>query len=242
MADYSLTIYHLFPDLLNTCGDTGNVSVLEDRCRKRSIDVISKCVYSDKTADFSDADIIIFGGGGERESGLVSSFKDVGEKLSTYVQNGGVLLAVCSGYQLLGNFYEINGKKTEGFKILDTETKDTDEKYLGDLIIEANLGGRTVTLAGFANHGFKTDIKNLSPLGKVVSGRGDNGEFEGVIYKNTIGTYLGGPTLPKNPELADYLIEKALENKYEDFSAPLEKLDDKYEQLAKQFIADRNKK
>ena len=68
-------------------------------------------------------------------------------------------------------------------------------------------------IVGFENHGGRTTIGNNKPLGKVLSGYGNDGQSgeEGVVYKNVIGTYLHGPLLPKNPQLADLLISRALE-------------------------------
>lgn len=35
--EYSLTVYHLYPDLLNLYGDKGNIAVLEKRCLWRGV-------------------------------------------------------------------------------------------------------------------------------------------------------------------------------------------------------------
>lgn len=245
MADYSLTIYHLFDDLLNLYGDKGNVSVLEKRCSWRGIETNVKTLHEGETPDFSDVDIALLGGGSDREQLLVSKYSRlVSAPLKEYVENGGVLLAVCAGYQLLGNYYEAGGEKIQCFGILDIDTTAGDKRLIGDLAIEANLGGETVTLAGFENHGGRTNVKSHNHLGRVICGYGDDGtgSFEGVHYKNVIATYLHGPILPKNPELADFLIKTALKRKYSDFNNTLAPLDDTYEQLAKQFIIDRKLK
>ncbi len=243
MAEYSLTIYHLYYDLLNLCADQGNVLVLEKRCARRNIKTTVKTLHSGDLPDFSDADIVILGGGSSYDRLLVSKYADkIAAPLKDYVENGGVLLAVCSGYQLLGNSFEDNGKEISGFKILDIETKSSDKKFMGDLIIEATLDGKTVTLAGFENHSDITTVKSNNHLGKIVSGYGDDGSgsFEGVLYKNVVATYLHGPILPQNPELADFLIKSALKRKYNDFDYDLAPLNDEEEQLAKQFIIKRN--
>lgn len=240
MSDYLITIYNLYPDLLNLCGDTGNVSVLKMRCQKREIEAEIKDIYANDTFDLSDADIVLIGGGGEREQISVSEMP-IGCKLKEYAEAGGIILATCSGYQLLGNSFEANGETHEGFKVLDASSYATDEKHMGDFAIEAELDCKRVVLAGFQNHGFKTVANNLTPLGKVIFGTGDRDGAEGAVYKNVIATYMYGPILPKNPELADYLIKKALENKYENFPDSLQPLDDTAELLAKQFITDRNK-
>ena len=104
------------------------------------------------------------------------------------------------------------------------------------------MGGRPVTLAGFENHGGRTNIKDHTPLGRVSFGYGSDGSgaYEGVVYKNTVATYLHGPILPKNPELADYLIETALKKKYPDkYGGVLAPLDDTMEYRAKTFLIER---
>lgn len=242
MSDFSLTIYHLFPDLLNLYGDKGNVTVLQKRCAWRGIETNVKNMFEKDTPDFSGIDIAILGGGSDREQLLASKYSDtVGPALKNYVENGGVLLAICAGYQLLGNFYMADGKKIEGFKVLDMQTTSGEKRLIGNIAVSANLNGKEVTLAGFENHGGQTDIKQNEPLGKVICGFGNDATrtFEGVHYKNTIATYLHGPVLPKNPELADFLIETALKRKYPSCPIlPLSPLDDTFEQLAKKDVCE----
>lgn len=221
----SLVIYHLYPELLNLYGDKGNVSVLKMRCEKRGIDAVIKTLQTGDKPDFSDADIVVFGGGGESEIKMVREQADVLEQpLKDYVESGGVMLALCEGFSLLGEL-----------SILDIETTYTEERFVGDTAIEAELDGKTVTLVGFENHTSRVNVKNHTPLGKVIFGDGNDGVCEGVIYKNTVATHLFGPILPKNPELADCLIKKALCKKYGD-NDELCELDDSIEMLAKTHI------
>ncbi len=226
-----LTIYHLYPGLLNLYGDKGNVCVLGVRCEKRGIDAVVKTLGAGETADFSDADIIIFGGGSDRAVNAVrSQAQMLAEPLKNYVENGGVLLALCEGFSLLGEM-----------GILDIDTIAVDERFVGDTAIEALLDKKSVTLVGFENHTSRMNIKNHMPLGKVIFGDGNDGEHEGVIYKNVVATHLFGPVLPKNPELADYLIKKAVEKKYGE-NAEMCVLDDSVEMLAKAHITENCKR
>lgn len=242
MADFSLTVYHLYPDLLNLYGDKGNISVLKKRCEWRKIACQVKTLCEADTPDFSDVDIVLLGGGSNREQLLVSQYASVVAKpLRDYVQADGVTLAVCAGYQLMGNFYEAEGKMIPCFGILDIDTVSGEGRLIGNVVIEAELGDKKVLLAGFENHGGRTNIKQNRPLGRVVSGFGNDGQSgcEGVLYKNTVATYLHGPILPKNPELADFLILRALQKKYPGkFSDGLAPLDDSAEQQAKQALID----
>lgn len=246
MGNYGLTIYHLYPDLLNLYGDKGNIAVLTKRCEWRGVQAKVKTLCEGGTPDFSDVDIVLLGGGSDREQLLVSKHRDeVAAPLKEYVEHGGVTLAVCAGYQLMGNFYEAGGERIPCFGVLDIDTVSGEGRLIGNIAVEATLGGKPVTLAGFENHGGRTDIKNHTPLGRVGFGFGSDGSgtYEGVAYKNTVATYLHGPVLPKNPELADYLIETALQKKYPGaFESGLPPLDDAMEWKAKTFLMERESK
>ncbi len=243
MADYSIKILNLCPDLLNLSGDTGNVSVLKMRCQKRCINAVCCDFVSSGEFLVKNTDIVLIGGGGEKE---VLKALDIllphADKIKEFAENGGVLLATHTGYQMLLKTFEMGGKTYTGLGILDAESFETDGSFMGDFALESELDGKAVILAGFENHKNKTKSDNFSPLGKVLFGRGDKGEYEGIFYKNVIGTYMCGPILPKNPELADFLIKKAILNKYPNFKEDLKELCDDFEAQAKQFIINRNKK
>ena len=153
------------------------------------------------------------------------------------IDNDKVVLAVCGGYQLLGAEYiDKEGNCLPGLNILDYTTASSDKKrIIGNIIIKSSLDITPKTIVGFENHGGRTYSK-YDALGDVLVGYGNNEDdkTEGVVYKNYIGTYLHGPILPKNPHLADYLILKALQNKYDIDS--LEPIDDSIEMKAHQKV------
>jgi CobQ-like glutamine amidotransferase family enzyme len=126
-----------------------------------------------------------------------------------------VVLAVCGGYQLLGEYYvTAGGKKLPGLGLVDLHTVPGARRNIGNIVIEtSDLGLTPPTLVGFENHSGKTYLgPGLQPLGRVLRGAGNNGEdgYEGVASGNIFGTYLHGSLLPKNPHFADLLIERAL--------------------------------
>ena len=89
-------------------------------------------------------------------------------------------------------------------------------------------------MVGFVNHTRETILNNkVKPLIKVKKGVGNQkkSKYEGARYKNTFGTYLHGPILPKNPLFTDYLISLALNKKYK-CEIPLTELDDIIENRA----------
>jgi CobQ-like glutamine amidotransferase family enzyme len=136
------------------------------------------------------------------------------EGLHAAADRGAVVLAVCGGYQLLGNSYELGEEKLPGVGLVDLHTiREPGPRLIGNCAIEADLGTGPQVIAGFENHGGRTYLgEGERPLGRVLAGHGNNGRdgFEGVHRGNVIGTYLHGPLLPKNIWLADRLIELAL--------------------------------
>ena len=233
-----ITIGHLYPDLLNLYGDSGNIACLMKRCEWRGIVAETICYEIDDDIDFDKLDIVLLGGGSDREQKIVCKrLHDVQPAFQEYVENGGVVLAICGGYQLLGNYYQTSEDRIDGLNILDIYTEHSKDRLMSNIVLESDLVDMPVV--GFENHGGRTNIGNHKPFGKVVFGKGNDGEsgYEGVVYKNVIGTYLHGPLLPKNPQITDYLIQRALERKYGE--AILETLDDNMEIEANEYICKR---
>lgn len=231
----TLNILHLYPKEMNLYGDRGNILSLVRRCEWRGLKAnIIEYEPGDKFPEKVD---IIFGGGGQ-DSGQEKIAFDL-EKISTnlkiLIENGTPALVVCGVYQLFGEFYEMsNGKKLKGAGILNLHTTAGKDRKIGNVVVETKLFGKVV---GYENHSGLTFLDEFEqPLGKVLSGFGNNGQTgeEGIIYKNCIGTYLHGPILPKNPKITDFLLEKAL-------GTDLEKLDDSLEDRARRVILSKTK-
>lgn len=231
-----ITIGHLYPDLLNLYGDRGNIQCLMKRCLWRGIEAETIAFELGDKIDFSKLDIVLLGGGSDREQMIVcDKLKEIQKDFKAYVEDNGVVIAICGGYQLLGNYYKTDQGMIEGLKLVDMSTEQGKGRLIGNIVMQSDLFD--MPIVGFENHGGRTAIGNNKPLGKVLSGYGNDGQSgeEGVVYKNVIGTYLHGPLLPKNPQLADFLISRALEKKYGK-KIELEKLDDSEEQEANSYI------
>ena len=234
-----LTIGHLYPDLLNLYGDRGNIQCFRKRLEWRGIEAEVIPFLSGDKIDFSCLDIVLLGGGSDREQELVCDYlKDIRDDFKQYVEKGGVVLAVCGGYQLLGKYYKTQTKTIEGLAILDITTEWEPERLVKNIILDSPLFDMPVV--GFENHGGRTYIGKHTPLGKVFFGYGNTGKsgYEGVVYKNVIATYLHGPLLPKNPQVCDYLLERALKRKYGG-DVELAPLADELERSANSYIAER---
>ena len=233
-----LTIGHLYPDLLNLYGDRGNIQCLMKRCQWRGIQAETIAFELNDKIDFSLLDIVLLGGGSDREQMLVcEKLKEIQKDFKTYVENDGVVIAICGGYQLLGNYYKTDQGTITGLELVDMHTEQGEGRLISNIILKSDLFDTPIV--GFENHGGRTYINDNRPLGKVSFGFGNNGEDheEGVLYKNVVGTYLHGPLLPKNPHVCDYLLKNALERKYG--AGDLAPLDDEQEMEANRYIVNR---
>jgi len=231
-----LNIIHLYPDLLNLYGDKGNIACIEMRLKMRGIDAnIITYTNNGEAPDFESADIIFLGGGSDREQEIVCSIlKNKSEELKKYVEDGGVLLATCGGYEMIGKYYYSGDKRIDGISALDIFADNADKRAIGNVVLESDLFSQKIV--GFENHIGKMNINNHTPLGKVLCGSGNDGNgYKGIVYKNTVATYLHGPLLPKNPMLCDYILSLALKRKYADFTE-LNSIDDTIENKANDYI------
>ena len=231
-----LGIVYLYPDLMNIYGDYGNILCLIRRCRWRGIEVEVRNVSIGDEIAPGAYDLYFFGGGQDQQQKIVSQDlqKGKGEELLEAVEErGAVILSICGGYQLLGRYYKpLQGEEVVGVGLFDAYTVAGSKRMVGDIVTrlqEARLMRYVPhdTLVGFENHSGKTYLgEGCRPLAKVLSGHGNNGEdgTEGAVYKNAFGTYLHGSLLPKNPHLADHLIQLALKRRYGEVE--LESLDD----------------
>jgi lipid II isoglutaminyl synthase (glutamine-hydrolysing) len=232
-----LRVLALYPDQMNIYADRGNIVFLERRCEWRGIGFSYAGAGPGDPVDPAAHDLFYIGGGQDRDQRAVAADMAATkrESLAAAADDGAVLLAVCGGYQLLGHSYQLGDETLPGLGIADLETvREEGPRLIGNVTIEAELGGARRILAGFENHGGRTHLgPDATPLGTVLSGFGNNGNdgLEGVRRDNVIGTYLHGPLLPKNAWLADHLIALALGRRHG--SPPeLEPLDDRLERAA----------
>jgi lipid II isoglutaminyl synthase (glutamine-hydrolysing) len=244
----TLTIHHLYADMMNLYGDRGNVISIKKRCEWRGIPVEVVDVGLGEGIQPTGCDLFLFGGGQDREQALLADdlAGSKGADLRAIVEDGGVVLGVCGGYQLMGHFYETpEGERLPGVRVFDlhTEPREPDEERLiGNVLvrIRAPETDEVREIVGFENHGGRTYLGDgVEPLGEVVVGYGNNGKdgTEGARRLNAYGTYLHGSLLPKNPWLTDQLILNALRRV--DASFELEPLDDTVERSAFAAISNR---
>ncbi|HJA89309.1 MAG TPA: adenosylcobyric acid synthase [Candidatus Jeotgalibaca merdavium] len=211
-----LRIGHLYGNLLNTYGDNGNLLMLQYCAKQRGVQVETDIVSLNQPFNPNDYDLVFFGGGQDYEQYIVS--KDIQAKtdaIKTYIDNDGVLLAICGGYQLLGHYYvDAKGKKISGISAIDYYTLNQDNnRFIGDITIVDEETGDTYN--GFENHNGRTFLGDgVQPLGIVQVGKGNNGEdkTEGARYKNVFCSYFHGPLLVRNNHLAERIVDLAIKN------------------------------
>lgn len=223
-----LKILWMYHDLMDLYGDKGNIETLRYRASKRGINVIVDTCTLQEERNIEDYDIFFLGGGADKEQTLI--YKDLLERKKSILkakESGTAFLLICGGYQLFGQYYlDQDGQKIDGLGIYDyyTESSDRDHRCIGNIVVETNIHDKKVTVVGFENHGGQTkEVSN--PFGKVLVGHGntfDSG-FEGYMDTQTIATYMHGPLLPKNPDIADEVILRGLKRRYTlDYLEPLQ--------------------
>ena len=249
-----IVIGYLYPSVMSQYGDLGNVITIVRRCQWRGIDADVRASELSDTIDPGEIDLLLVGGGADTHQRLVCEdlLHVKGDGIRRAIEEGAAAFAVCAGYQLWGHSYcTASGDELPGLGIFDAHTihraaqtgttmdtiaKAGSVRAVGNLVVQ---WGEQI-LVGFENHGGRTYLHSgARPLGKTLAGGGNNSQdgLEGCVYKNAIGTYLHGPAFPKNPCLADWLIQAALRRRYGDVE--LEPLDDTEEILAHDRATDR---
>jgi lipid II isoglutaminyl synthase (glutamine-hydrolysing) len=217
---------------MNIYGDRGNIITLSRRAAWRGLDVITRPLGLGEKLDPDWADFYFIGGGQDKQQEVIAEdLRGQSQLLIRALESRAVILSVCGGYQLLGHYYRPHqGPELKGLSILDAYTVAGDRRMIGNVTLKTRDGN---SLVGFENHSGKTYLgKELNALGRVVVGNGNNGEdgWEGAHSGTVYGTYLHGSLLPKNPWLADRLIQQALSRRYSD--VVLAPLADAFEQRA----------
>jgi lipid II isoglutaminyl synthase (glutamine-hydrolysing) len=235
VAERTLRVCALYPDLMNIYADRGNLLLLGRRCQWRGIGFEVVAAGLGEGIDPEAHDLFYIGGAQDRDQArcaqdMVDTKRDA---LHAVADTGRVVLAVCGGYQLLGHHYQLGDERIPGVGLVDLHTvREDGPRLTGNVAIEVRLPGLSGSrvLAGFENHGGRTHLgPGAQPLGRVLKGHGNTGAsgFEGVLRDHVIGTYLHGPLLPKNAWFADWLIATALR-----LEEPLAELEDELERAA----------
>lgn len=214
----AVRIVSVFPELLGTYGDGGNVQVLERRLawRGRAVEVE---VVPLSSAVPDGGDLYVLGGG--EDSAQVLALEALRDGALTRAAGAGALVfGVCAGLQLLGHsFTGADGVQRDGLGLLDAVTTRLAHRVVGDVVADVDRSLGLPPLNGFANHGGGTALGPLAvPLAVTTSGRGNDGSTgggEGALQGAVVATYLHGPVLARNPALADWLLSRVVDDPLE---------------------------
>jgi hypothetical protein len=210
MSESTLRIVWIYPDLLSTYGDRGNMLILARRAALRGIPVETVEVRSDRAMP-ATADIYLIGGGEDGPQALAAQRLIADGGLHRAVNQGAAVLAVCAGYQLFGHSFFAKGAKCAGLGLLDLTSDRGESRAVGEIRgdVDPRLG--LPPLTGFENHGGRTHLgRGVAPLARVTAGIGNDGQTEGAWHGKILGTYSHGPALARNPAIADLLLRWAI--------------------------------
>lgn len=238
MSKKIITILQLYPRDMNIYGDYGNALVLLRRLQWYGYQP-KLITYNPGDTFPEDVDIIIGGGGQDSGQNVIQAdLLSIAPLLKELADGDVPMLMICGLYQLFGKFFKTSsGDTIEGVGLLDIETYGKSERLIGNIILSSEQFG---ALYGYENHSGQTFLgDNVEPLGEVRLGAGNNMSdgLEGARYKNVIGSYLHGSLLPKNPRLADFLIETAVTKRYGEFIH--DDIDDSFASLARKAASKR---
>jgi hypothetical protein len=207
LSESALRIVWIYPDLLSTYGDRGNMLVLARRAQLRGTPVEIAQVNSDQRVP-KDGDIYLLGGGEDLPQILAARRLRTDGGLAVAASRGAVLLAVCAGYQIVGTeFGGVDGEPTAGLGIVDIHSGRGDRRGVGEILADVDPALGVERLTGFENHqGVTHRGPGVKPLATVITGVGNGDGTEGAYAGHVVGTYLHGPALVRNPALADLLL------------------------------------
>ena len=211
----TLTIGLVLPDVLGTYGDDGNALVLRQRARMRGLDAeIHRITLGDAVPE--TLDMYTVGGGEDVAQRLATEHLLADGGLTRAANAGRPILSICAGLQVLGRTFTASDSVVEGLGLIDATTDVLSKRMIGEITSTPQLEGLTETLTGFANHMGSTVLgSDASPLGTLTKGTGnsDEGEqvsYEGAVQGSVIATYMHGPALARNPQLADLILARAM--------------------------------
>ena len=223
-----LTIGLVLPDVLGTYGDDGNALVLRERARMRGVDARIERILLDDDIP-ATCDIYTLGGGEDAAQLLAAARLNASPGLKAAAADGRPIFAVCAGLQVLGRTFRAHGNEVDGVGLLDVTTKPLATRATGEIAATPTRAGITAELTepltGFENHMGATVLgPEAAALGDVTRGVGNGAgvaKVDGVVQGSVIATYMHGPALARNPQLADLLIARALDVPLADL-APLD--------------------
>ena len=203
----------VLPDVMGTYGDGGNAVVLRQRLRLRGIDAeIVEITLDDPVP--STLDMYTLGGAEDYAQRLATRHLIRYPGLQEAAAKGAPVLAICAAIQVLGHWYETSaGERVDGVGLLDLTTSPQPTRTIGEVVSDPLIDGMTEKLTGFENHRGGTVLGAVAkPLARVTKGAGNRAGdgIDGAVQGSVIATYMHGPCLARNPQLADHLLSRVV--------------------------------
>jgi lipid II isoglutaminyl synthase (glutamine-hydrolysing) len=213
VTESTIRIGLVLPDVMGTYGDGGNAVVLRQRLSLRGIDAeVIDITLADPVPD--SLDLYTLGGAEDYAQRLATKHLIQYPGLQRAAERGAPVLAICAAIQVLGHWYETSsGERVEGVGMLNVTTSPQPKRTIGEVVSQPLIPGLTERLTGFENHRGGTVLgSSAEPLAVVVTGAGnrDGDGFDGAVQGSVVATYLHGPCLARNPELADLLLSRVV--------------------------------
>ncbi|WP_099022601.1 type 1 glutamine amidotransferase [Mycolicibacterium palauense] len=212
MADV-VRIGLVLPDVMGTYGDGGNAVVLRQRLHLRGIAAeIVAITLADPVPE--SLDLYTLGGAEDYAQRLATKHLLRHPGLQRAAARGAPVLAICAAIQVLGHWYETSaGERVDGVGLLDVTTSPQESRSIGEVASTPLPEGLTEPLTGFENHRGGTVLGSAArPLAAVTKGAGNRAGdgYDGAVQGSVVATYLHGPCLARNPQLADHLLAQVV--------------------------------
>lgn len=207
----SITIAHLYYDILNLYGESGNIKILKYALEKLGIKVIIKFVTVDDELDFNDYDMVYMGMGiPENFEIVIDHLLKYKKDIKKFIKDKKVFLCTGNSYELFGKEIKLDKNTIKCLNIYEFTSKLLKERLVNEVNAKTKLFDDEVI--GFIN---TTTFNNNKKNNFLKIKLDDKYVNEGIIDNNFIGTYTIGPLLARNPKILEYIIRKLIkDNKF----------------------------
>ena len=235
----TIRIAHLYYDLMNLYGESGNVRVLIKHLENQNLKVVTHFLTVDDEIDFEKYDIFYIGCGNTENFFItLQDLNKYQNQIKKAIDHHKFFLITGNALNLFGKYYiHLNGKEEQCLDILDYDSEEIDFRIVGEQVF--SFAGVKEDLIGFQNR--DTVLRNVNEphLFEVKNGTGylPKSNYEGVHENNFYGTYLLGPVLARNPHFTEFLVKEITNSKNVPYKKHTEKFEVKaYQEYIKNIV------
>lgn len=207
MKTKTIKIAHLYYDLMNLYGETGNIKALKKFIERQGEEAEIHFLTIDDDIDFMAYDFYYIGAGSESNQRIVledlMKYKD---DVKSAIEKGKMFLATGNTMELFGQKIKLqSGEDIPCLGVFDYQACEQEKRLVSEIrYIYENLPegkGRDIL-------GFKNCSCNILHNKNRMFGFPNN-----INYKNFYGMDFVGPVLIRNPYFTDMLLKKIFESK-----------------------------